>query len=99
MRSVLFLLVANIPAHRGRNAGAEPWRTGAGVCVRLTAGDAGLHFPPLRTESLEFAFAEKHAHDPRVQALIRLLRTRRCRQLLSELPGYDARQTGEVFRT
>ena len=33
----------------------------------------------------------------RMQALVRLLRSRAYRRLLSELPGYDARQTGELF--
>ncbi len=70
---------------------------GAGVCVQLTAEDAGLHFLPLRTESLDFVFAEAHMPDPRVQALIRLLRSRPHRRLLSELPGYDARHTGELL--
>ena len=68
----------------------------AGVCVRLCAEDAGLHFLPVRTESLDLCFAASMEHDPRIQALIRLLRSRRHRQLIDELPGYDARHTGEM---
>jgi putative molybdopterin biosynthesis protein len=70
---------------------------GAGVCVQLTAEDAGLNFMPWRTELLDFVFAENQVHDPRLQALIRVLRSRPHRRMLSELPGYDARHTGELL--
>lgn len=69
----------------------------AGVCVRLVAEEAGLRFLPVRTETLDFCYAASTAHDPRVQALIRLLRSREHRRLVSELPGYDARETGEML--
>lgn len=68
----------------------------AGVCVQLSAEEAGLRFVPLRTESLDLCFSERDQHDPRIQALIRVLRGRTHRRLLSELPGYDARHTGEL---
>jgi molybdate-binding protein/DNA-binding XRE family transcriptional regulator len=68
----------------------------AGVCVRLVAEEAGLRFLPVRTETLDFCFSASTAYDPRVQALIRLLRSREHRRLVSELPGYDARLTGEI---
>lgn len=68
----------------------------AGVCVQLCAEDAGLRFLPVRTESLDLCFAASMEHDPRVQALIRLLRSRAHRKLIDELPGYDARNTGEM---
>lgn len=69
----------------------------AGVCVRLAAENAGLEFLPLRTESLDLVFAAAQIHDPRIQALIRLLRTRSYRHLISDLPGYDARHAGELL--
>lgn len=69
----------------------------AGACVRLSAVEAGLNFVPVRTEILDFCFAESRMHDPRILALIRLLRSRAYRRLVSELPGYDARETGEVL--
>lgn len=68
----------------------------AGVCVRLCAEEARLKFVPVRTETLDFCFANATQHDPRVQALVRLLRLRSFRRLLSELPGYDSRHTGEM---
>lgn len=79
---------------------AEVVRSGwaeAGVCVRICAEDAGLHFLPVRTESLDLCFSASMERDPRVQALIRLLRSRAFRHLIDELPGYDASRTGELM--
>jgi hypothetical protein len=74
---------------------------GAGVCVRLSAEDAGLNFLPVRTEALDFCFVSALQHDPRLHALIRHMHSRAYRRLASELPGYDARQTcgasGTIF--
>ncbi len=84
----------------GHPAVAEAVRAGwaeAGVCVRLSAVEAGLNFLPVRTETLDLCFPAAFQHDPRIQALVRLLRTRACRRLVSELPGYDARATGEML--
>lgn len=83
----------------GHAAVAEAVHAGwaeAGVCVRLSAEEAGLNFLPMRTEALDYCFPEVFQHDPRVQALIHLLRSRAYRRLVSELPGYDARHTGEL---
>ena len=84
----------------GHASVAEAVRSGwaqAGVCVRFSAEEAGLNFLPLRKEALDFCFPAAFHHDPRIQALVRLLRTRAWRQLVSELPGYDARETGEFL--
>ena len=84
----------------GHASVAEAVRTGwaeAGVCVRLSAEEAGLNFLPLRTETLDLCFSSALQADPRIQALVRLLRDRACRRLISELPGYDARETGEIL--
>jgi putative molybdopterin biosynthesis protein len=86
------------PVH-GHSAVAEAVRAGwasAGVCVQLTAEDAGLHFVPVRTEMLDICYSEALSHDPRILALIRLLHSRSHRRLISELPGYDASETGEI---
>jgi len=84
----------------GHSAVAEAVRAGwaeAGVCVRFSAAEAGLNFLPLRTETLDLCFPAAYQHDPRIQALVRLLRGRACRRLISELPGYHARETGEIL--
>ena len=73
----------------GHPAVAEAVRVGwaeAGVCVRFSAEEAGLHFLPVRTEALDLCFAAALYHDPRIQALVRLLRSRSHRRLVSELP-------------
>jgi len=85
-------------SHAAVAAAVRSGWAGAGVCVRISAEEEGLHFLPLRTESLDFVFAEAQMADPRVQAMIRLLRSRPQRRLLGELPGYDARATGELIR-
>lgn len=69
----------------------------AGVCVKLSAAEAGLNFIPLRAEALDLCLAGSQVRDPRIQALIRLLRSRPYRRLVSELPGYDARETGNLL--
>ena len=84
----------------GHAAVAEAVRAGwaeAGVCVRFSAAEARLNFLPVRSETLDLCFPAAFQHDPRIQALVRLLRGRACRQLISELPGYDARETGEML--
>jgi len=84
----------------GHGAVAEAVRAGwasAGVCVQLTAQNAGLRFIPLRTELLDICYSDSLARDPRILALIRLLRSKPHRRLISELPGYDASETGEIM--
>jgi putative molybdopterin biosynthesis protein len=86
------------PVH-GHIAVAEAVRAGwagAGICVKLTAEDAGLHFIPIRTEMLDICYSDSLARDPRILAFIRLLRSKSHRRLISELPGYDASETGEI---
>ena len=84
----------------GHAAVAEAVRAGwaeAGVCVRFSADEARLNFLPVRTETLDLCFPAAFQHEPRIQALVRLLRDRACRQFISELPGYDASETGEML--
>lgn len=82
--------------HRGV---AEAIRCGwadAGVCLRLVAEEAGLRFLPVRTEGYDVCFTTQQSHDPRVQALIRVIQSSDYRRLLGELPGYDIAQTGQL---
>ncbi|MBL8861440.1 MAG: helix-turn-helix domain-containing protein [Planctomycetes bacterium] len=68
----------------------------AGICVRISAEEAGLPFVPVRRESLDLCFPEALEDDPRVQALIRLLGSREHRDRLRDLPGYDVTHTGDL---
>ncbi len=102
-RECLDELLASKPAPgrcvHSHMAVAEAVRGGwaeAGVCVKIAAEETGLNFLPVRKESLDFCIPDSHSRDPRVQALIRLLRSQSYRQLISELPGYDARDTGAM---
>lgn len=69
----------------------------AGVCVQMCAEEAGLRFLPVRRESLDFCYPSRLDHDPRIQALVRLLRSRRYRCLVGDLPGYDVHHTGDLL--
>lgn len=83
----------------GHAAVAEAVRAGwaeAGVSVRFCAAEAGLSFLPIRTETLDLCFPAILQNESRIQALVRLLRGRSWRRLISELPGYQARETGEM---
>jgi molybdate-binding protein/transcriptional regulator with XRE-family HTH domain len=85
---------------RTHTAVAEAVRGGwadAGVCVQVCAQEAGLSFVPVRAETLDFCFAAALQHDPRIQALLRLLRSRPYRRLIADLPGYDTRHMGETL--
>lgn len=82
--------------HRGV---AEAIRCGwadAGVCHRLAAEDAGLTFLRLREERYDLCYHRAEEADPRIKALIQVIRSRPYRTLLSELPGYDPREAGAV---
>ncbi|HET9982191.1 MAG TPA: substrate-binding domain-containing protein [Longimicrobiales bacterium] len=82
--------------HRGV---AEAIRSGwaqAGVCVRLAAEEAGLEWLALGREPYDLCFAAALEGDPRIAAVLAVLRARAFRELLQELPGYDARRAGEL---
>jgi molybdate-binding protein/transcriptional regulator with XRE-family HTH domain len=82
--------------HRGV---AEAVRSGwadVGVCLRLASDEAGLHFLPVREEAYELCYSQRDETDPRIRALVRLVRSQSYRRLVAELPGYDSSQTGEA---
>ena len=84
--------------HRGV---AEAIRCGwadIGVCVRLVCDEAGLKFIKVRDETYDLCFRTDQESDPRLRALLRVLRSPSFRAWLSELPGYDCRFTGETVQ-
>ena len=85
-----------VDGHSGVSEAVRAGWAEAGVCVKVSAMEARLNFLPLQTESLDFCFHSNLENDPRIQALIRVLRGRSYRQALSELPGYDAKFTGDL---
>lgn len=83
--------------HRGV---AEAIRCGwadAGVCLKLVADEAGLRFLSVRQEGYDLCFPTATESDPRIQSLIRVIRSHEYRELLKELPGYEVKQIGESF--
>jgi molybdate-binding protein len=82
--------------HRGV---AEAIRNGwadAGICLRLVAEEAGLRFLNVRQESYDLVYRTELASEPRLRALVSVIRSPQFRRLLSELPGYDTTATGEL---
>jgi molybdate-binding protein/transcriptional regulator with XRE-family HTH domain len=82
--------------HRGV---AEAIRSGwadAGVCLRLVSEEAGLDFLGVRQEAYDLCFPARWEGDPRIQALLDVVRSPAYRKALGELPGYDSAQTGDL---
>jgi molybdate-binding protein/DNA-binding XRE family transcriptional regulator len=82
--------------HRGV---AEAVRCGwadAGVCHRLAGEEAGLRVFTVRREQYDLCYPADAEADPRIVALVRVVRSARYRCLLGELPGYDAARAGET---
>jgi molybdate-binding protein len=79
---------------------AEAIRCGwgeAGVCPRLTCEEARLTFLHVQNEFYDLCYAADDEGDPRIAALLRLLRTSACRRQIGELPGYDSSGTGHTL--
>ncbi len=84
--------------HRGV---AEAVRCGwadVGVCLQLVCEEAGLRFLGVRQDTYDLCFASDAETDPRLQALLRTIRSSTYRKLLSELPGYDPSEMGQMQR-
>lgn len=69
-----------------------------GVCLKLIGEEAGLEFLSVRHEAYDLCFPNSLVNDPRILALINVVRSPTYRTLLSELPGYTANATGELER-
>jgi molybdate-binding protein/DNA-binding XRE family transcriptional regulator len=67
-----------------------------GVCHRFVCEEAGLKFFLIREEVFDLCFPVSSAGDPRIQALVRVVRSAVYRSLLSDLPGYDTTHAGEL---
>lgn len=82
--------------HRGvaqtvRNGFAQ-----AGISVRLTCEEEGVAYLSLRKESYDLCLLNLHLQDPRVRALIEVVRSDNYRRLLAALPGYDTEESGTL---
>lgn len=82
--------------HRGVATAVRDGWADAGICLRLTGEEAGLDFLGVRREAYDLCFADSLATDPRIRALIRVVRSPSYRRLIGSLPGYDVQHTGEL---
>jgi molybdate-binding protein len=81
--------------HRGV---AEAIRSGwadAGVCLRLVGEEAGLDFLGVREEAYDLCFPACWEDDPRLRALLDVVRSPSYRGVIGDLPGYSSLETGE----
>ncbi len=67
-----------------------------GVCHRLVSEEAGLKFFSIREEYFDLCHHESVERDPRIQVLLRAIRSVSYRRVLGELPGYDSAGAGAV---
>jgi molybdate-binding protein/DNA-binding XRE family transcriptional regulator len=84
--------------HRGVAAAIRCGWADAGICVRLVSEEVSLKFIGVREESYQLCFPDALEDDPRMRALLQVIRSRSYRSLLAELPGYDCRNIGENAR-
>lgn len=82
--------------HRGVAGTIRGHGADAGVCLRLAGDEAGLRFLGVRLEAYDFCLPDDAIDDPRVRALLRVVRSDAYRRLLADLPGYDTARTGEL---
>jgi molybdate-binding protein len=67
-----------------------------GVCVRLVSAEAGQQFLSVREEGYDLCYAAESERDPRVQALVRVVRSTPYRRAMADLPGYSTVDAGEI---
>jgi molybdate-binding protein/transcriptional regulator with XRE-family HTH domain len=82
--------------HRGVAEAVRAGWADVGVCHRLAAAEAGLGFLTVRSEAFDLCYPAASAGDPRVAALVRVVRSPEYRRLLGELPGFDTSAAGVV---
>ena len=83
--------------HRGVADAIRCGWADAGVCLRLVSEEAQLQFLPIRWDCYDLCFPESLQSDPRIAMLLDLIRDMNFRRLLSELPGFDTRRSGEML--
>jgi molybdate-binding protein len=82
--------------HQGVVEAVRSGWAGAGVSVRLVSEEAGLDFISVREEAYDLCIPASQADDPRVRALVEVVRSTSLRNMLRELPGYDVSATGDL---
>jgi molybdate-binding protein/DNA-binding XRE family transcriptional regulator len=82
--------------HRALAATVSSGWADAGICLRPVAAEARLDFLSVQREAYELCVADALLDDARVEALVAALRSSSYRLLLRDVPGWDARRTGDI---
>lgn len=67
----------------------------AGICSRWVAEEAGVGFFPVGEDQYDLVYSSECETDPRVTALVEVLRSKEYREAVAELPGYGVKRIGE----
>jgi molybdate-binding protein/transcriptional regulator with XRE-family HTH domain len=76
--------------HRGVVEAVRAGWADAGVCLRVVGEEAGLSFHSVRREAYDLCFSTRLSDDPRIKALLSVLRSNDYRRQFDDLPGYEA---------
>ncbi|HEX5104876.1 MAG TPA: substrate-binding domain-containing protein, partial [Pirellulaceae bacterium] len=82
--------------HRGIVEAIRSGWADVGVCVRLASEEGQLGFLPVCEEPYDLCFRSDAADDPRLRALVATLRSATFREIIDQLPGYRAADTGDL---
>lgn len=82
--------------HRGVVEAVQSGWADVGVSVRFVSEEAGLNFITVRQEAYDLCIPVAQSDDPRVRALLEVIRSKSFKNMLNELPGYDMSATGEL---
>ena len=82
--------------HQGVAAAVQSGWADAGICVRLVSEEAGLRFLPVQEEAFDVCYPKAFAGDRRLKAFVKVVRSLAYRRLLSDLPGYNTSETGNL---
>lgn len=82
--------------HRGVAQSISSGFAQAGVSVRLVCEEEGLDFLTVRKEAYDLCIPAPFGEDPRVRALIEVVRSSSYRKMVADLPGYDSHSTGQL---
>jgi molybdate-binding protein/DNA-binding XRE family transcriptional regulator len=82
--------------HRGVADAIRGGWADAGVCHRLVSEEARLSFLRLPQEAYDLCYPGDLAGDPRLETLVKVVRSVDYRRQLAQLPGYAVTDAGEI---
>jgi molybdate-binding protein len=85
------------PSHAAVAQAVASGQCDAGMGIAAAAQQAGLDFVPLAEERYHLVCLKSALAQPGIAALLRLLQTTQWLRQINQIPGYSARQSGEVL--